>query len=660
MRDNRGAAIRLTFLLAVLLPGLVTGQQDGPRLRIVGVDASDFPTMMLRLEALDGENGRIEDLESLVISEDGRSVAEFDAQSLDVGVDLFFVIDANSTIEDRDEAGGATRREKVRDSIIRYAERFMDPTQLDRVTIIVPEGISGRFLDRPSMIFANEVINAINFYQPDELDEVALNRMLFIALDEAARTATDGRHQAIVLFSDAANLADYPDLDAFTGRAQEQGVTVHTVILGSRADASEKDQAMVLTEPTGGDIVHMPEPVATDVLYEKLQGRGTLTEITYRSGLDSSGAHTISAELAGAQAETSVDLVVEPPLVRLAVDNSRPILRVATDSETPLALIEPTQQPLVAQIDWPDRHPRVIDSATLLVDGVDYPLDGSVLSADGLLTFDWDISNLDSGIYPLQVQVVDELGLVSVSPPLPLTIEIQRPMAAPAEEPTAASAATTSPAVTSAPAADQDQLPDRLIVTGAGIVLFAALLIILTVILLLWRSRRQVPGAVPVQVPVPPPQAPLAAGPGASQPEPEPGMTHIDLPAFAAAKNVGAYLEVLENAPEHANFIPLSGNNIVLGRDPRRVSISFKDRSVSRLHARILEGHGTYRIYDEGSASGTYVNYERVSLAPRTLEDKDQIHFGRVHLRFHLASSLPRPARPGPDAEENTQVYGQP
>ena len=39
------------------------------------------------------------------------------------------------------------------------------------------------------------------------------------------------------------------------------------------------------------------------------------------------------------------------------------------------------------------------------------------------------------------------------------------------------------------------------------------------------------------------------------------------------------------------------------------------------------------------------------------LEDQDQIHFGRVHLRFHLASSLPGPA--SPEEGENTQIYGQ-
>jgi hypothetical protein len=655
MRNYRVAAIVLTIILAALLPGMAVGQQEGTSIRIAGLDASDFPTIVLEIEALDGENNRIGDLGGMALSEDGQAVAGFEQQAHDIGVDLFFVIDANSTFEDRDEAGGPSRQEKVRDSIIRYAERFMDPTQLDRVTIIVPEGISGRFLDRPGLMFANEVINAINFYQPDAVNDVALGRLLMMAADEAERTTAEGRHQAIVVFSDAANLVDYPEIDTFLGRAQEQGVTLHTAILGSRADANEIDQATRLAGPTGGDTVHMPEPAATDALYDKIQARGMLTEVTYRSRLNSSGAHTISADLDGARAETTVDLAIEPAQVRLAVDNSRPIRRVAPDSETPLELIEPTKQPLVAQVEWPDKHPRAVETASLLVDGVEHPLQGSVLSADGILTFDWDISSLEGGEYALQVQVVDELGLVSASPPLPLTIEVQRPAAAAVEAPTAVIAPTVAPP-TPAAATGENKLTDNLIALGVGIALILAALIIVVGIILLWRSRQQVPAAAPVQSPAPPRQVPLIRVPAPV--ESDPGFTQIEMPAFAA-KNVGAYLEVLENAPEHAGFIPLGGNNIMLGRDPRRVAIAFKDRSVSRMHARILESHGTYRIYDEGSASGTYVNYERVSLAPRTLEDKDQIHFGRVHLRFHLASSLATPGQAGPDEDEGTQIFGQ-
>jgi hypothetical protein len=34
------------------------------------------------------------------------------------------------------------------------------------------------------------------------------------------------------------------------------------------------------------------------------------------------------------------------------------------------------------------------------------------------------------------------------------------------------------------------------------------------------------------------------------------------------------------------------------------------------------------------------VNFERIGMTPQNLFDMDRIHLGRVHLRFHLSSSL--------------------
>ena len=85
-------------------------------------------------------------------------------------------------------------------------------------------------------------------------------------------------------------------------------------------------------------------------------------------------------------------------------------------------------------------------------------------------------------------------------------------------------------------------------------------------------------------------------------------------------------------------------------RDPKLAQIVFKDKSVSRLHARIMESNGEFRLYDEGSASGTYHNYERVGLTPQTLKDNDELHLGRVHLRFRVSTT-------GQD-NDATQVFG--
>jgi pSer/pThr/pTyr-binding forkhead associated (FHA) protein len=61
----------------------------------------------------------------------------------------------------------------------------------------------------------------------------------------------------------------------------------------------------------------------------------------------------------------------------------------------------------------------------------------------------------------------------------------------------------------------------------------------------------------------------------------------------------------------------------------------FHDRSVSRLHARILPVEGGYRLFDAGSTSGTWVNYTPLAAeAGHDLRDGDLINLGRVQLRF--------------------------
>jgi pSer/pThr/pTyr-binding forkhead associated (FHA) protein len=66
---------------------------------------------------------------------------------------------------------------------------------------------------------------------------------------------------------------------------------------------------------------------------------------------------------------------------------------------------------------------------------------------------------------------------------------------------------------------------------------------------------------------------------------------------------------------------------------------------VSGLHAQITRvAGGGYLIRDQGSVAGTWVNYEPVPAAGRSLEHGDLIHVGRVGLRFRLAAA-PEPRR---------------
>jgi pSer/pThr/pTyr-binding forkhead associated (FHA) protein len=69
--------------------------------------------------------------------------------------------------------------------------------------------------------------------------------------------------------------------------------------------------------------------------------------------------------------------------------------------------------------------------------------------------------------------------------------------------------------------------------------------------------------------------------------------------------------------------------------------IVFSERSVSRLHARVCEtAPGLFQIFDEGSTSGTWVNFTQVAQeVGRELHPGDLINLGRVQLRFQMRAA---------------------
>ena len=77
----------------------------------------------------------------------------------------------------------------------------------------------------------------------------------------------------------------------------------------------------------------------------------------------------------------------------------------------------------------------------------------------------------------------------------------------------------------------------------------------------------------------------------------------------------------------------LSKQSITIGRAERCDIGLFGDAQVEKIHCRIVRKGNDYILTDEGTASGTYVNDERVN-GPRTLRSGDLIRLGRSILRF--------------------------
>ena len=77
-------------------------------------------------------------------------------------------------------------------------------------------------------------------------------------------------------------------------------------------------------------------------------------------------------------------------------------------------------------------------------------------------------------------------------------------------------------------------------------------------------------------------------------------------------------------------FMP-KHDRTTIGRSPD-CGIFLDDVTVSRKHAVLVDDNGTWRIEDQGSLNGTFVNRERVETA--ALSDGDELQIGKYRLTF--------------------------
>ncbi|RIK17280.1 MAG: hypothetical protein DCC51_12580 [Anaerolineae bacterium] len=146
MINRRTSLATLFYIMALLLPAVrppatVAGQvqREDNNLRITAVNTGEFPTVGVRVLTTTAGSAPIADLTRLVVRENGVPIPDATAATTPVGIDLALVIDANPDLLLFDDRSGLSRRDKLAAGIAHYAEQFMDPVGLDRVSVIVPD-----------------------------------------------------------------------------------------------------------------------------------------------------------------------------------------------------------------------------------------------------------------------------------------------------------------------------------------------------------------------------------------------------------------------------------------------------------------------------------------------------------------------------------------
>lgn len=128
--------------------------------RITQVDASAFPEIEgATIRGLAEDGTPVTDFSSLQLTENGTAITNLQTSPVNTGIEVVFVIDANTSINTRDNSQ-LSRREQVRDALVAFAQNLMNKSQLDRIHVIVPnEAYDGPKFLLENAVFPNETLD---------------------------------------------------------------------------------------------------------------------------------------------------------------------------------------------------------------------------------------------------------------------------------------------------------------------------------------------------------------------------------------------------------------------------------------------------------------------------------------------------------------------
>ena len=270
------------------------------------------------------------------------------------------------------------------------------------------------------------------------------------------------------------------------------------------------------------------------------------------------------------------------------------------------SLDEPILLRLGATVSWLDGFEREITEATLNVNGRDVVN----VPVDQLDDFSVEVSNLQFGPNELVLHVVDEQGLQ----------------------------ASNTPAIISVVQGERVDIPDTMQPsrnTGSIVLTIFLILVVVGVLIGLFYALRR--SGLISQLTSKGRKRRTGQGVTYSNIDDPEAMSSGTAPGTAVSKpSFNASLEIIESVTDMPPTVDLNGAMIRIGRSPSMCDIAFRDDlTVSRQHAVFMLEGNHFRLFDENSTSGSWVNGRQVPEYGVELADGDEIHLGAVHMMFH-------------------------
>jgi hypothetical protein len=618
---KRLGGIVFLFLLFILQVGQVTAQTSASA-NLSSPRLENFPTIQAYLDVRDPQGKFIHGLtqNDVSIVENNQVLPVASLQELHPGAQVVVALNPGPSFDVRNSLG-KTRAELIVQGLAEWAKSRRG-SSIDDMSLLIAKISETTHLSDLSILQSALDLGDIDLRDAQPTLDT-LSRAIDIASDLPPR---QGMGRAVLLIT--APMEEQSDIstDSLIARAKEDSIRIFTWLVappGAFIPNTEK-QLKELTSQTGGQFFTYSDAEPLVIPEDVIDELRSVYDLTYDSQIRTSGNYQIAAQVQTSFGEVTTPLVtfevtlqapdpafISPPLEiqrqpPLAEDNQN-------TTDIPITDYLPAEQELQILVTFPDERLRPIKRTSLYVDG-------ALVAENTSPPFDrfiWKIKDYTaSGQHTLRIEAQDKLGLVGSSIEKIVQVNVVLPQRSPW-----AWVYRNGPALS---------------VLGA-VVAGAVLLLVLVlggrlrphrVEAKTTPRRKSDPVTQPVVVRTELPSRPRATW-----------VNRIHWPQRHIAPRVYAFLSRVSDvdASFSSTPVPISTDEVTLGSDPSLATLVLDDPSVDGLHARILrQEDGTFRLIDEGSVAGTWINYSPLSREGTNLEHGDLVHLGRVGFRFTL------------------------
>ncbi|MBC8505928.1 MAG: FHA domain-containing protein [Anaerolineales bacterium] len=632
--------IILLGLLLSLAP-FPSKAQEAAWAKLTPPNTEAFPLISTNLNVYDSEGNFVHDLglENVNIIENQRTIPIEEITELRNGAQFIVAINMGPAYAIKDNAG-TTRYEHVQQALSSWIDTY-PPDAVDDLSLVTNDGFEGLHYNR-----AVAWLSRYRSYEPNF--DTAIPSL--DVLGNAITTVTDpvslsDMGRGVLLITPLPNQDSLAALPSLESLARQGNVRVNIWVVSSRAyfDSAGAKLLAEFSRNTGGQIFFYSGDEALPQVDPYVDQLRHTYALSYNSRISTGDANTIAAQITTPALYVTSEAIefalgVQPPnpiFVAPPLEIIRTEQASAENQSLESVQFAPNKQLIEILIEFPDNYSRSLKRTTLYVDGE--------IAAENIAEpfdqFSWLLEDfINSGSHLIQVEAEDELGLSGVSIEHMVDIAVQN-------------------APFSVINVIKQNWPFMVGIGGtlAIVALFLALVIAgkiqpRTTGRLIWRRKNQPPKELQTEKVEPAPAE--QSIPQETRPTRERlsnWMNRLSWPAkHQDIPEEDAYLEILikQNGSEQFERIPISQSELTFGADPTLATIEFRDSSLEALHARIIkEENGRFIIFDEGSIAGTWVNYLPVDENGSRLSHGDNIHLGRISLRFCYTnlSKIPKP-----------------